>query len=116
MILSQDLRETIVRHLPLYLQFTCQCGVTIRFESFFPVLSLWHFFSDQMSYLGRLRADVNDIAQVELFNQLVNVSGVGVHLVAGNRLRGAPVSPPVMSDYAISPLEKEHHLGIPVVS
>ena len=25
------------------------------------------------------------------------------------------MSPPVMSDYAISPFEKEHHLGIPVV-
>src|SRR4029077_18625851 len=54
-------------------------------------------------------------AKVQLFNQLVCVSGVGVHLVAGNGLCGASMSTAVMSDHAVSPLEKEHHLSVSVV-
>src|SRR5882762_6127548 len=60
-------------------------------------------------------ADVNGIAKVQLFNQLVNVSSVCVHFVAGNGLRGASMSAAVMSDHAVSPLEKEHHLSVPVI-
>src|ERR1700674_2098852 len=60
-------------------------------------------------------ADVNGIAKVQLFNQLVYVSSVCVHFVAGNGLCGASMSAAVMSDHAVSPLEKEHHLSVPVV-
>jgi len=50
-------------------------------------------------------ADVNGIAKVQLFNQLVYVSSVCVHLVAGNGLCGAAMSAAVMSDHAVFPLE-----------
>src|ERR1700681_4004878 len=60
-------------------------------------------------------ADVNGIAKVQLFNQLVYVSSVCVHLVAGNGLCGSSMSATVMSDHAVSPVEKEHHLSVPVV-
>src|SRR6202011_3917328 len=60
-------------------------------------------------------ADVNGIAKIQLFNQFVYVSSVCVHLVAGNGLCGAPMSAAVMSDNAVSALEKEHHLSVPVV-
>src|SRR5712692_682498 len=65
MIFSQDLRETSVRHLLLTLHLSC--GVIIRFKSFFPVLSLWHFFSDQMSYLGRLGAEMKCLSSLFYF-------------------------------------------------
>src|SRR6202171_4386261 len=60
-------------------------------------------------------ADVNGITKVQLFNQFVYVSSVGVHLVAGNGLCGAPMPAAVKSDHAVSALEKEHHLSVPVV-
>ena len=44
--------------------------------------------------------DVNGVVQVELFNQLIHVCRVGVHLVAGVRLSGASMSTPIMSDDA----------------
>src|SRR6266436_3025917 len=65
MIFSQDLRETSVRHLLLTVHL--RCAVIIRSKSFFPVLSLWHFFSDQMSYLGRLGAEVKCLGALFYF-------------------------------------------------
>src|SRR6202790_4823376 len=60
-------------------------------------------------------ADVNGITKVQLFNQFVYVGRVGVHLVAGTVLWGAPIPQAVKSDHAVSALEKEHHLSVPVV-
>src|SRR6266571_7874423 len=60
-------------------------------------------------------ADVNGIAKVQLFRQLVYVSSVCVHFVAGNGLCRASMAAAVMSDHAVSPFEKEHHLSVPVV-
>src|SRR5258708_32819262 len=65
MILSRDPREISVRHL--LLSFHLSCGVIIHFKSFFPVLSLRHFFSDQMSYLGRLGAEVKCLSALFYF-------------------------------------------------
>src|SRR5882672_5197917 len=64
----------------------------------------------------RRMADVNSVAQVELFDQLVNISRVRIHLVAGYGLGGTPMASTVVRNYAITTLKKEHHLGIPVVS
>src|SRR6266581_331085 len=65
MIFSQDLRETTVRHL--LLTRCLSCGVTIRFESFLSVLSLGHLFSDQMSDLRRLRAEMKCLSALFYF-------------------------------------------------
>src|ERR1700733_2663973 len=60
-------------------------------------------------------ADVDDVFDIELCDQLGDVGGIGVHLVAGVCLGGAPVSAAVMSDDAVAVLKEEHHLGVPVV-
>ena len=61
-------------------------------------------------------ADVNGVTQVELFNQLVNISRIRIHLVASYGLGGTPMASPVVRNDAVTLLQKEHHLGIPVVS
>src|SRR5258706_14295470 len=64
----------------------------------------------------RRMADVNNVTQVELFDQLVNISRVRIHLVAGYGLGGTPMASAVVRNNAITPLQTEHHLAIPVVS
>jgi hypothetical protein len=49
-------------------------------------------------------ADVNGIPKIELFDQLVDIGGICVHVIADNSLGGAPVSATVMSDYPESTL------------
>src|SRR5258708_6742541 len=80
MILSRDPREISVRHL--LLSFHLSCGVIIRFRSFFPVLSLRHFFSDQMSYLGRLGAEMKCLSALFYFAILGGDSFVLPQMIA----------------------------------
>jgi hypothetical protein len=58
------------------------CGVTIRFESFFPVLSLWHFFGDEVSYLRWLRAEVKCLSALLYFTILGGDSFVLPQMIA----------------------------------
>jgi len=51
-------------------------------------------------------ADVNNVAQVELFDQLVNISRVRIHLVAGYGLGGTPMASTVVRNDAITTLKK----------
>ena len=60
-------------------------------------------------------ADVNGVAQIELLDQFGDVGGVGVHLVAGNRLGGTAVAAAVVGDNTKAAFEKEHHLRVPIV-
>ena len=54
----------------------------IRFKSFFLVLSIWHFFSDQMSYLGRLGAEVKCLSALFYFAILGGDSFVLPQMIA----------------------------------
>jgi hypothetical protein len=63
---------------------------------------------------GRM-SDVNGVAQVEVRGQGRDVRGIRVHLVAGRRLRRAPVAPAIVGDHAEPLRQEKHHLGIPIV-
>ena len=60
-------------------------------------------------------ADVDGVAQIEMFDNSSSISSIMVHVVAVGHLSRAPVAAPVDSDHAIPLLEEEQHLGIPVV-
>src|SRR6202041_155819 len=60
--------------------------------------------------------DVNGVFEIERFREFGTVGCVGVHVVAGRCLSGTAVGAAVMRNYAVTTLEEEHHLGIPVVS
>ena len=59
--------------------------------------------------------DVNGVVQVEVLNQVGQVVGVVVKVVAVAGLRGAAVPAPVMGDHAVAVVQEEEHLGVPVV-
>jgi hypothetical protein len=59
--------------------------------------------------------DERDVAQVELLDQLSQVVGVRVHLVAVPRLRRAAVATAVMRDRAEAVLGQEQLLRLPAV-
>jgi len=60
-------------------------------------------------------ADVDRVVQVEHIGKLDDVGDIGVHVVAGRRLRRAAVAAPVMRDHAVALVQEEHHLRVPVV-
>ena len=51
-----------------------------------------------------------------MVGQLDDVGHVGVHVVAGGRLRRAAVPAPVGRNHAVALIEEEHELAIPVVA
>src|SRR6185312_4150582 len=58
-------------------------------------------------------ADVNCLAQIELFRQGRKVVGVRVHVVTGPRLTRSSMSAPVMRDRAVAARSEEQHLAVP---
>jgi hypothetical protein len=60
--------------------------------------------------------DVDGVMQVKVLDQVGQVVGVVVHVVALADLCGASVPAPVVSDHPIGAVQKEKHLGVPVVS
>ena len=54
--------------------------------------------------------------QVELLDELRQVVGVGVHVVAVPRLVGSPVPAAVVCDAAEAARCEEEHLRVPIVS
>src|SRR5580704_17366721 len=77
-------------------------------------LAVLRHITGNFSTAGRM-ANVNRVPKIQLLGQFGDVGGMGVHLVPGNCLGGAPMSPPVVSDHAKAALEKEHHLSVPIV-
>src|SRR5438477_2843133 len=59
--------------------------------------------------------DVYGVFQVQLFSQLGQVIGVGVHLIPIPGLTGTSMAAPVMRDTAIAVGRQEEHLCFPVV-
>ena len=60
-------------------------------------------------------AHVNRVLQVELFRELRQIVGVGVHVIAVPGLGGAAMTTAVVGDDSISLLTEKQHLSIPVV-
>src|ERR1039458_4594699 len=60
-------------------------------------------------------ADQEDLLQVQRVEEIGEVIGVGVHVVAGPRLTGSSVAAPVMGDAAITVGRQEEHLRLPTV-
>ena len=58
---------------------------------------------------------MDGIPEFEGLDQLGKVVGVGVHVVAGPRLAGAPVAAAVMGDAAIAAGSQKYHLVLPGV-
>ena len=58
---------------------------------------------------------MDGVVQVEVLDEVGQVVGVVVHVVALADLRGAAVPAPVMGDHAVAVVQEEHHLGVPVV-
>src|SRR4029078_6971632 len=50
-----------------------------------------------------------------MLHEFVDVGGVGVHFVAGEGLRGAAMTAPVMGNHAAPSCQEENDLGVPVV-
>src|SRR4029453_16455804 len=60
-------------------------------------------------------AYVNPISQIQRLRERSEVICIGVHFVAGPRLRRPPMSAPVVRDAAIAVSSKKHHLRVPRV-
>src|SRR5262249_16375887 len=60
-------------------------------------------------------ADVNGVFQVEFLDELRQVGGIGVHVIAFPRLAGAPVTAAVVGDAAVAAFGQEEHLVFPCV-
>jgi len=63
---------------------------------------------------GRV-ANVDYIPQIQLFDQFRQVISIGIHVISGPRLAGAPMAPPVMRDAAVTAIREEEHLIVPRV-
>ena len=60
--------------------------------------------------------DVHRLAEVQVLREFCDIARVGVHVVAGRRLRGASVPAAVVRDHTIAVSQEEQHLRIPVIS
>ena len=63
---------------------------------------------------GRM-ADMDGVLEAEMGDHRREVVGIVVHVVAVGDLRRAAMTAPVMGDDTKALVEKEHHLGVPVV-
>src|SRR3984957_17231883 len=52
-------------------------------------------------------------AKIERVDELIQIIGPGVDIVAGSRLIGIAVTPPVMGDSTVTPFIEKQHLGFP---
>ena len=59
--------------------------------------------------------DMNSVFEIEMPSQLGQVVGVVIHVVAVAALRGPAMSAPVVGYDAITLVEEEHHLRVPIV-
>src|SRR5580704_11776516 len=64
---------------------------------------------------GRM-ANQSEVAQVELFDQLGEIAGILIHVVAVPRLIRFAMATPVMSDDPIAVLTEEQHPRVPAVA
>src|ERR1700733_6937109 len=60
-------------------------------------------------------SDVDGVLQIEGLDKFGNIGSIGIHVVAGCRLRGTSVASTIVGNYAVTAFKEEHHLGIPVV-
>ena len=60
-------------------------------------------------------ADVDGVLQIKMRRQGREIVGIMIHVVAVGDLGGAAVTAAVMGDDAIALIEKEQHLGVPVI-
>ena len=60
-------------------------------------------------------AHVHCVVNIEVFRHGGEVVPVMVHVVPVAGLRGPTVTAPIVSNHAVSILQKEHHLGVPVI-
>src|SRR5437868_437683 len=60
--------------------------------------------------------DVNRVPEVEMLDQLVDIGGIGVHVITAVGLARASMAAAIMRDDAIDFIEKEDQLVVPVVS
>ena len=58
-------------------------------------------------------ADVDRVAEVERCDQLGEVIGIGVHVVAVPGLAGAPVASAIVGDTSVSAHRQKDHLVFP---
>jgi hypothetical protein len=63
---------------------------------------------------GRM-ADVNRVLQVEMRGERSQVVCIMVHIVTVGGLRRTSVATPVVGDYAITTIQEEQHLCVPIV-
>ena len=71
--------------------------------------------SRDLAATGRV-TDEYDVLQVEVFQELVKVIGVGVHVVSGPGLAGPAVATAVVGDAAVAVVAQEEHLVFPVIA
>jgi hypothetical protein len=71
-------------------------------------LAILRHIPGNFSTSGRM-ANVNRVPKVQLLDEFGDVGGIGVHLVTGDRLRGAPMSSPVVCTVAL----RLQRLGLP---
>src|SRR5258705_10066466 len=65
---------------------------------------------------ARRMTNVNRVFEIKRGDEFGNIGGIGVDVIAVNRLSGTAMPTAVMSDHSVTAFQKEHHLGIPVVS
>src|SRR5690606_40642632 len=61
-------------------------------------------------------ADKCDLIEVQLFDELSEVIGVRIHVVAGRRLARASMATPIVRDCPVAVLRKEEHLSLPCIA
>jgi hypothetical protein len=59
--------------------------------------------------------DVDGILEIECCGDFGDIRRVGFDVVASHGLSGTAVAAAIMRNYAITTIEEEHHLGVPVV-
>jgi hypothetical protein len=57
--------------------------------------------------------DHHDFPEIECLEQLGQVIGVLVHVIALPRLAGTPVPAPIVGDATVTTRPQEEHLGLP---
>src|SRR5258706_8391964 len=58
---------------------------------------------------------MDGVAEIEVLNDRGRVGGIVVHVMTTGHLARASMAAPIDSDHAISVVEEEQHLGIPII-
>ncbi len=59
--------------------------------------------------------DMDRVLEIERCDEFGDIGGIGIHVVANERLGGTAVAAPVVGDDPVSLRQEEHHLVVPVV-